>query len=964
MSSVARYRRGWGPRKPPPWAQLDRTHPLTRGVAGEWPINEAAGGHVFDKSGHGQMFTAVNGPTWEGGQHGMGLHFHAASNQYLTTPSTALLAPGNASFTWAISVNFASIAANSIIVAKHSGGGAFDYLLWMNSANGYLNFELGSGGNVNCLAHGPVVINKWYYIICWFDAPAATVNIQVDGGPVDSGASGVPVVTATPVSVGAFSTGSANLDGRIGHLAYWSRVLSAPERLQQQARPFARYAAPPPRRLAATATAGGPGPLPSLSAPGRASVVLYAEADMLAGPPATGAAVGSWPNTYGLGNLAGAAGTARPTFQPGDVTNNSKPYLAFARASSQYLETAAAGTITQVYGVMRAPANVWDGYGSLFGSNDSLNRTMRFYFNRTGFLDNPLGVTVNGVAMELDTPDLDAFPLAPIGVWKVVKLEVANPTISRTYRIAGTDGAGGNFCSLHVAALIAVNADLSGPDETLVTNYLKAKYLPAAPAAGTIPTVWNVAGLAHYADASTGAYQDLAGTTPAADGQPVGRWDGQDGNGVSWSQSTTAQKPTYRATGLNGKPCLEFNGAASSPSCMAAGVPAVLETLKGQSYTIILIGRMNRDTGINTILCKTPNTADARIRFSASSGTWVDYNRVGSSQTNPSVPRGNGMFSLVYTFAQSSTDHGTETMYVGGPALPVITGVLPAWTAAAPWYLGTQDFVPTGGNNYNFGGQLARIAIYTGVLSGAQITAILRDAIKTYEAAHIWTEGDSLTAGSGATGTGEWPGRLTAGDTAGAHSWEVNNVAVAGTTITTMTGRAPTTIDPYLVPGAVNIVTLMSGTNDDIGGSQTPAAEYAAFMAYGQARIAAGKAIGAEVRVIPFTAPPWATRTAGQITAWQAFNALLVANAVADGWASGVVDYSADPFIGVATARADHPTYWFDAAHMTNLGYDLLAGTYARPVISTVAAVPLKAGKLPRQKWHPGRPFRMPHRGL
>jgi len=71
----------------------------------------------------------------------------------------------------------------------------------------------------------------------------------------------------------------------------------------------------------------------------------------------------------------------------------------------------------------------------------------------------------------------------------------------------------------------------------------------------TDPT--DIAGLTLWLDANEGVYND-AGSTLATDGQTVQEWHDQSGNGNHVTQTTTGQKPEYRATGLNSSPSVDF----------------------------------------------------------------------------------------------------------------------------------------------------------------------------------------------------------------------------------------------------------------------------------------------------------------------------------------------------------------------------------------------------------------------
>ncbi len=75
-------------------------------------------------------------------------------------------------------------------------------------------------------------------------------------------------------------------------------------------------------------------------------------------------------------------------------------------------------------------------------------------------------------------------------------------------------------------------------------------------------TPLDIPGLKLWVEADTGLYQASNGTTPASNGDPVGYWADQSGQGNHLIQATTASKPTLRTLlGPGGtRPAVEFDG--------------------------------------------------------------------------------------------------------------------------------------------------------------------------------------------------------------------------------------------------------------------------------------------------------------------------------------------------------------------------------------------------------------------
>ncbi|MFC5067810.1 glycosyl hydrolase [Flaviflagellibacter deserti] len=59
----------------------------------------------------------------------------------------------------------------------------------------------------------------------------------------------------------------------------------------------------------------------------------------------------------------------------------------------------------------------------------------------------------------------------------------------------------------------------------------------------------------------------------------VSKWISQTGNGRSMDQGSDAAKPIYESTGMNGGPCLSFNGTQHMTQTVITGLPAVADAI-------------------------------------------------------------------------------------------------------------------------------------------------------------------------------------------------------------------------------------------------------------------------------------------------------------------------------------------------------------------------------------------------
>jgi len=165
--------------------------------------------------------------------------FEVDNSEYLSLASNTSVSVGDIDFTFSAWIYFESKATFMTIVAKSDPTtGSREYRMRYNSSLDRLEFTifgLGSGtivGTVPANSFGSPPIGQWLHVVGWHDSVANTVNIQIDGGAIDSVATiGVPDFTSEPLTVGADTSGNASRwDGFIDELGFWKRILTAQER--------------------------------------------------------------------------------------------------------------------------------------------------------------------------------------------------------------------------------------------------------------------------------------------------------------------------------------------------------------------------------------------------------------------------------------------------------------------------------------------------------------------------------------------------------------------------------------------------------------------------------------------------------------------------------------------------------------------------------------------------------------
>jgi len=156
--------------------------------------------------------------------------FSAANKEYLTIPSNASLQTGNIDFEAGAWVNLAS-TGNRAIFGKSNGIGWYDWLEWeVLGINGVVRFTVSNGSNtstsVDATTFGALSLNTWYFVRVWRVASTATINIQINGGAVNSTAgSVVPAINSVPFNIGSFPTDVHYMNGLIDS-AYFKKSIS------------------------------------------------------------------------------------------------------------------------------------------------------------------------------------------------------------------------------------------------------------------------------------------------------------------------------------------------------------------------------------------------------------------------------------------------------------------------------------------------------------------------------------------------------------------------------------------------------------------------------------------------------------------------------------------------------------------------------------------------------------------
>jgi hypothetical protein len=205
-----------------------------------WALNEASGNAV-DSHGANTLTETSGTIASATGKVGNCRDFEAGDTEYFERADNADLSTGDIDFTIACWLQLESKPANPMEAASkfNRTENQREYTLgWLNTTDRLRFLVSSDGGNTNV---GQATANNlgapstgvWYFVVCWHDAAANTVNIQVNNGTVDSTAYSLGVLDGSSAfRLGAVSDTTAALfwDGLLDEVAIWKRVLTTDEK--------------------------------------------------------------------------------------------------------------------------------------------------------------------------------------------------------------------------------------------------------------------------------------------------------------------------------------------------------------------------------------------------------------------------------------------------------------------------------------------------------------------------------------------------------------------------------------------------------------------------------------------------------------------------------------------------------------------------------------------------------------
>lgn len=172
--------------------------------------------NVNDAYANAQTLTNNAGVTFTAGLIGNSATLAAASSQFLSRASNAILRTGDVDWWISAWAKLASVGSSRHICSKETSGGATEWNLATSVGTDLFRFDFGAGAAVSGIAASAGV---WYHVFAWRDRSARTTNISIDNA--------APASTTT-TSVPTPNTGGMSI-GRVGdrNLGYWNGQIAS-----------------------------------------------------------------------------------------------------------------------------------------------------------------------------------------------------------------------------------------------------------------------------------------------------------------------------------------------------------------------------------------------------------------------------------------------------------------------------------------------------------------------------------------------------------------------------------------------------------------------------------------------------------------------------------------------------------------------------------------------------------------
>ncbi len=304
--------------KPPVGVPIHPSHPLARGLAGCWLLNEGAGSTAHDASGHHHDGVFSGNSAWSRGPLGCTVEFDGADD-WITMGDC--LDPGTEDITLLALVNYTVTQQPN---GNHYGGiagkGYLDgsskgYGLYVD-ANNRIAWQIRSLSSVSGVASNSALNDGAWHLaigICDRDSSSGT-RLYIDAVPQNATGNptaldGIDIDGAAALAIGSRQADAGtwywDFSGRVAMVCVWKRILVEAEIRRLQQNPFEMFA----RRRSISTIASGVGSIVSCTGASAATTSLSATMRVARNVTGVTAATTSVNGSLGETNIISLSGT-------------------------------------------------------------------------------------------------------------------------------------------------------------------------------------------------------------------------------------------------------------------------------------------------------------------------------------------------------------------------------------------------------------------------------------------------------------------------------------------------------------------------------------------------------------------------------------------------------------------------------------------------------------------------------
>ena len=664
--------------------------------------------------------------------------FTAANLEYFSIADNAALSTGDIDFSLFGWIYLDTKASNKALISKYeTTGNQREYSVRYDQPLDRFVVQVSNDGIATVTKAdnnlGSPAVGNWYFVVVEHDSVANTLSIQANNGTIDSVAHTTGVFDGTaPVHIGASDISAAPyyMDGRIARVGFRKATLSTAERSQLY-------------------NSGGGMFYNDLPSGLLTSLISYWNLNEVSGNAIDNHSTNDLADQATVTSADGITPRVRQftlaTTEYLDLADNadlSVQDIDFAFAGWVRLDTKATDQVcvakNSTTGNQRAYLIAYDTSSDRF----------KFHVSDDGALDATAVV------------ESDVLGATSTGVWYFIVAEhdASANTISIEVNDGGIDQVAWSAGVFDNTAAFSIGRDDNGSymDGNLsrwgfwkrtLTALERTSLYNSGQGLGhaqlstsqkvSLISFWDLNEVAGDAldSESTNDLTDNATVTselgpfeavgPVIDGDPVAQWIDRSGNNKAFSQGTLAKRPTYRATGINSLPSIEFDGiddllvlAEDYLSGAEGTAIAVVELSASPSDTQVVLGTSDDAVGNDAIEFRAYHSA-ALPNLSAR----VDDN------TSDNIPRGSTTVAVSTIYIQVWLSDGTAySLRVNGAAetVALVTGL-----DNGNWFsdVANKDSVSIGAakraSEVNFlKGDLAELIVYDHDLTTSELLTI------------------------------------------------------------------------------------------------------------------------------------------------------------------------------------------------------------------------------------------------